>query len=256
VVREPTFLWQRQASQEPRLAEIAPRWLLGDQPPLTVIIACIGAEPAGRLLHSVIEDGIAYRIVRMGDVANTPRRPDGDISALLLDWTDPKGSGGDWLDVRFSQGFAHPTIAVVTRQQLDESFGYSVDDFIVWPWAPGELAMRIWRLGKLPLEKTASNASGVIQEGDLTIDTNKYDVVVAGRSIVLTFKEYELLKLLASHPGRVFSRETLLEQVWGYEYFGGTRTVDVHVRRVRSKTDDATHSFIDTVWNVGYRFRA
>jgi DNA-binding response OmpR family regulator len=72
----------------------------------------------------------------------------------------------------------------------------------------------------------------------------------------LTFKEYELLKVLVSNPGRVFSREALLREVWEYDYFGGTRTVDVHVRRVRAKTNDARYHFIETVRNVGYRFRA
>jgi two-component system alkaline phosphatase synthesis response regulator PhoP len=96
---------------------------------------------------------------------------------------------------------------------------------------------------------------GTIRSGDLVINTQQYDVFLAGRTVLLTFKEYELLKLLASNPGRVFSREQLLEQVWGYQYFGGTRTVDVHVRRLRSKIEDATHTFVDTVWNVGYRFR-
>jgi two-component system alkaline phosphatase synthesis response regulator PhoP len=95
---------------------------------------------------------------------------------------------------------------------------------------------------------------GIIRSGDLVINTQQYDVFLAGRTVFLTFKEYELLKLLASNPGRVFSREQLLEQVWGYQYFGGTRTVDVHVRRLRSKIEDATHTFVDTVWNVGYRF--
>ena len=79
---------------------------------------------------------------------------------------------------------------------------------------------------------------------------------MAGRKVLLTFKEYELLKLLASTPGRVYSRDKLLDQVWGYQYFGGTRTVDVHVRRLRSKIEDASHTFIETVRNVGYRFRA
>ena len=71
----------------------------------------------------------------------------------------------------------------------------------------------------------------------------------------LRFKEYELLLLIASSPGRVYTREALLNLVWGYDYLGGTRTVDVHVRRLRSKIEDANHSFIETVWNIGYRFR-
>ena len=75
-----------------------------------------------------------------------------------------------------------------------------------------------------------------------------------GRRIALRFKEYQLLRLLAANPGRVYSREALLSQIWGFDYFGGTRTVDVHIRRLRSKIEDADHSFIETIWNVGYRF--
>ena len=74
--------------------------------------------------------------------------------------------------------------------------------------------------------------------------------------VVETTKEYELLKLLASEPNRVFTRDALLDQVWGYNYFGGTRTVDVHVRRLRSKVEDSTHTFVETVRNVGYRIRS
>jgi DNA-binding response OmpR family regulator len=91
--------------------------------------------------------------------------------------------------------------------------------------------------------------------GDLQIDTSSYEVTIRGSRIGLRFKEYELLKLLAENPGRVFSRDALLNQIWGYEYFGGTRTVDVHIRRLRSKMEDAEHNFIETIWNVGYRFR-
>lgn len=78
---------------------------------------------------------------------------------------------------------------------------------------------------------------------------------MSGKRISLRYKEYELLLLMASNPGRVFSRDTLLNQIWGYEYLGGTRTVDVHIRRLRSKIEDADHTFIETVWQVGYRFK-
>ncbi len=94
-----------------------------------------------------------------------------------------------------------------------------------------------------------------VDAGELSIDMERYEVTVSGRRVDLTYKEYELLKVLASNPGRVFSREALLKEVWDYDYFGGTRTVDVHVRRVRAKTNDARHRFIETVRNVGYRFR-
>lgn len=125
------------------------------------------------------------------------------------------------------------------------------DDVIVVPWRAGELWLRITRMLN---RKSPPATAQLISAGDLIIDPERYDVYVGAKSVLLTFKEYELLKLLASNPGRVYSREALLEQVWGYQYFGGTRTVDVHVRRLRSKIEDATHTFIDTVWNVGYRF--
>ena len=93
-----------------------------------------------------------------------------------------------------------------------------------------------------------------IVHGDLTIDVNSFAVSLNGRNIELTYKEYELLKLFASNPGRVFRREDILNRIWGDDYFGGTRTVDVHVRRLRSKLDDVSHSVIETMWRVGYRF--
>jgi two-component system alkaline phosphatase synthesis response regulator PhoP len=127
----------------------------------------------------------------------------------------------------------------------------NADDVIVVPWRVGELQMRVARLLD---RKTPSKEGQLISAGDLVIDPERYDVFVANKPVLLTFKEYELLKLLAANPDRAYSREALLEQVWGYQYFGGTRTVDVHVRRLRSKIEDATHTFIDTVWNVGYRF--
>ena len=90
---------------------------------------------------------------------------------------------------------------------------------------------------------------------NLTINLDKYEVWLDDSKLNFTFKEYELLKYLASNPGRVFSREALLEEIWSDDYFGGTRTVDVHIRRIRSKIDDIKNQFIQTQWNVGYRFR-
>ena len=92
--------------------------------------------------------------------------------------------------------------------------------------------------------------------GDLSIDLDRYDVSVDGRRVSLTYKEFQLLVLLASNPGRVYTRDALLSQVWGYDYLGGTRTVDVHVRRLRSKVEAPGTAFVETVWNVGYRFKA
>ena len=94
----------------------------------------------------------------------------------------------------------------------------------------------------------------VITQGLLQIDTEKYLVTLEGKKIDLTFKELELLKVLSSNPGRVFSRENLLKNIWDYDYYGGTRTVDVHVRRLRRKIEDHKYNFIETIWNVGYKF--
>jgi DNA-binding response OmpR family regulator len=93
-----------------------------------------------------------------------------------------------------------------------------------------------------------------IRSGDVTIDEATYTAKVRGRALDLTFKEFELLKFLAQHPGRVFTRAQLLQEVWGYDYFGGTRTVDVHVRRLRAKLGTEHEQLIGTVRNVGYRF--
>lgn len=94
----------------------------------------------------------------------------------------------------------------------------------------------------------------VITSGDLEIDIGRYEVRVGGDKVDLTYTEYQLLKFLASHPGQVFDRDALLNKVWGYEYFGGARTVDVHVRRLRSKIEIKKRAFIETVRNIGYKF--
>ena len=146
-----------------------------------------------------------------------------------------------------------PVLALVPRARIDEmDVAPEVDDFVVSPSNVNELVARASRV----IRRTESPDDGdVIRVGELVINPASYEVSVKGRRVNLRFKEYELLRLLASSPGRVFTRESLLNHVWGYDYFGGTRTVDVHIRRLRSKIEDAEHSFIETIWNVGYRFR-
>jgi two-component system alkaline phosphatase synthesis response regulator PhoP len=147
-----------------------------------------------------------------------------------------------------------PVIAILHEENhaiADPSL--AVDDFIFLPFRHNELRHRVQRT----LWRTGNWDSGqLIRSGDLIIDQESYEVSVVGRKIILTFKEYQLLCLLAANPGRVYTREILLNRVWEYDYFGGTRTVDVHIRRLRSKVEDANHLFIETVRNVGYRFRA
>ena len=142
-----------------------------------------------------------------------------------------------------------PIIAIVPLEKLDSLDGY-VDDFIIKPCNVRELATRAKRLVK----KVEDISEERIVAGDIIIDPDKYEVYANGRLISLTFKEFELLKFLAGHPGRVFTRDSLLNQVWSEDYFGGDRTVDVHIRRLRSKIEDPSHIYIDTVRNMGYRF--
>ena len=147
-----------------------------------------------------------------------------------------------------------PVIALVNKETLGnlDANLKSMDDFLLKPGDSSELLLRVKRL----LKNTGStDNSELIECGDLVIDLASCEVTLNGRLIELTFKEYELLRFLAGHPGRVYTRDSLLSKVWGYDYFGGDRTVDVHIRRLRSKIEDATHTFIETARNIGYRFK-
>jgi DNA-binding response OmpR family regulator len=146
-----------------------------------------------------------------------------------------------------------PVMVLLPEGLLKDLSGQLViDDFVASPYDPREIALRARRL----IHRARNGASGELIECDgLVIDLARCEVTLEGRMVELTFKEYELLRLLAANSGRVYSREALLDQVWGYDYYGGDRTVDVHVRRLRSKIEDASHTFIETVRNVGYRFK-
>jgi DNA-binding response OmpR family regulator len=130
---------------------------------------------------------------------------------------------------------------------------WGADDVVLHTAGPGEVEARI----RLSLGRAAGpvpEQSGEIRSGELVINETTYSARMNGRSLDLTFKEFELLKFLTQQPGRVFTRAQLLQEVWGYDYFGGTRTVDVHVRRLRAKLGPDNESLIGTVRNVGYRF--
>ena len=130
---------------------------------------------------------------------------------------------------------------------------WGADDVILYTAGPGEVEARL-RLAIGRRTAVVPAAAGEIRSGDLAIDEASYSARLRGRTLDLTFKEFELLKFLAQHPARVFTRSQLLQEVWGYDYFGGTRTVDVHVRRLRAKLGAEYELLIGTVRNVGYRF--
>ena len=145
-----------------------------------------------------------------------------------------------------------PVLAVVPKNRvLDYDPSLNPDEFILCPFVPEELVARV---KQAIYRVNGPSGNQILKIGQLVIDLERYEVMMTGRRVSLTYKEFQLLVLLASSPGRVYSREMLLSQIWGYEYLGGTRTVDVHVRRLRSKIEDPDNSFIETIWNVGYRF--
>ena len=148
-----------------------------------------------------------------------------------------------------------PAIALISKEALDGVNGHLdvVDDFLTSPYDNRELVLRIKRL--LNHKTDSVDGNELIKCDNLVIDPAKCEVTVDGRIVELTFKEYELLKLFASNKGRVFTREALLDKIWGYDYFGGDRTVDVHIRRLRSKIETAGQEYIETVRNIGYRFK-
>jgi DNA-binding response OmpR family regulator len=144
-----------------------------------------------------------------------------------------------------------PIIAIISSDLLNNPAAFQgATDFIVSPYATGELVLRVKRL-----IRKSNREDEILICDDLIIDLLNCEVRVGGKVVELTFKEYELLKFLAKDRGRVFTRETLLNKVWGYDYFGGDRTVDVHIRRLRSKIEIGDKSFIETVRNIGYRFK-
>jgi len=156
-------------------------------------------------------------------------------------------------------GASAPLLAVVTEGALAAvAPDWGLDDVMLDTAGPAEVEVRLrLALGRATAVTTASiERNEEIRSGDLTIDEATYQARIGGRALDLTFKEFELLKYLAQHPGRVFTRAQLLQEVWGYDYFGGTRTVDVHVRRLRAKLGPERESLIGTVRNVGYKFVA
>lgn len=165
------------------------------------------------------------------------------------------GRSGIWeLPRRIKRERQTPIIALIHREMMDRADSLAdTDDFVIKPCDVPELVLRIKRL----LQRAADTQSGeIIRCGDLAIDLDRCEVSVGDRLIMLTFREYELLKFMASNKRRVFTREALLDKVWGFDYYGGDRTVDVHIRRLRSKIEDSTHTFIDTIRNIGYRFKS
>ncbi|MGB9620711.1 MAG: response regulator transcription factor [Armatimonadota bacterium] len=146
-----------------------------------------------------------------------------------------------------------PRLALAASADNPDLESRYIADFVLYPCEVSELAVR---LARLLAGRHGAEGGRVISVRGLTIDVDSFEVSVDGRPLSLTFKEFELLRFMAARPGRVHTREALLNQVWGYEYFGGLRTVDVHVRRIRAKLGPRHENLIQTVHGVGYKFVA
>ena len=175
----------------------------------------------------------------------------GPYDFVLVDARTDLGAARALCRVLGTDGLAVPLLAVVTEGGM-AVIGpeWGVSDVVLAGAGPAEVHARL----RLLAARAGGDGSGLVSLGDLTIEEDTYTARLRGRPLELTYKEFELLKFLAQHPGRVFTREQLVTEVWGYDFFGGTRTVDVHVRRLRAKLGAEHESMIGTVRNVGYRF--
>ena len=191
----------------------------------------------------------------VGDVLSAGRsEPEGGWSgAVIVCDRDPETAYALCRALRKTDVPLEPVLLLVSGAQRGELELREdlFDDFCLSPFHPRELEARLrhlfFRTGK-------GLRPEVIEHGALQLNSETYQAAIAGRPLDLTYMEYELLKFLASHPGKVFTRETLLSRVWGYEYYGGARTVVVHIRRLRAKLGEEHAGLIQTVRSVGYRF--
>jgi DNA-binding response OmpR family regulator len=170
---------------------------------------------------------------------------------VLVDAAENAGQGYAVLRALRDRDPVAPVVGVLERGDLDRFAWEEVADEILFTGAPAaEIRVRIAMLRR---RRSGGGDGSTIRLGPMTLDADTYRVTVAGRPLDLTFKEFEVLRFLAAHAGRVFTRPTLLREVWGYDFYGGTRTVDVHVRRLRAKLGPEHEDLIETVRGVGYR---
>ena len=193
---------------------------------------------------------LSHRVRQIAaEPANLVNAPGHDL--IFLDARRDLAAAKSLAKILVATGLSAPLILVVTEGGLAAiSAEWGASDFVVEGAGPAELDARI----RLAITKSQQfDRNDKIHASGIVIDEASYSAKVNGRPLDLTYKEFELLRFLAQHSGRVFTRDQLLSEVWGYDYFGGTRTVDVHIRRLRAKLGDL-EGLIGTVRNVGYRF--
>jgi DNA-binding response OmpR family regulator len=209
--------------------------------------------PPPELAQALDLGGYPWKSVADDLAAQRSEPDDGWAGAIVCADQDPESAFALCRALRKRDLPLEPLLLLVSGSQLgdlelrDDLF----DDFCLAPFHARELEARLkhlfWRTGR-------GTRPELVEYGDLLLNLETYQAAIAGHPLDLTYMEYELLKFLSSHPGKVFTRETLLSRVWGYEYYGGARTVDVHIRRLRAKLGEEHANLIQTVRSVGYRF--
>jgi DNA-binding response OmpR family regulator len=220
----------------------------------TLLLLTNAMAPSAEVLPAL---GLLGHTVRVApaEVTALLQAPPG-VDAILVDARRDLQGARSLCRLLRTTGVTAPLFAVLTEGGLVAlTAEWGVDDVLLDSAGPAEVDARL-RLatGKAQAADTSPVDPGVVRAGELTIDEGTYTCRLRGRALDLTFKEFELLKYLAQHPGRVFTRAQLLQEVWGYDYYGGTRTVDVHVRRLRAKLGAEHEQLIGTVRHVGYKF--
>ncbi len=197
--------------------------------------------------------GYPWQAITRPESADAEEPEDGWAGAVVHAGTDPVAAFSLCRHIRKREVPLAPLVVVVRADQLTELELREdlFDDLCLDPVDPDELTVRLahlfWRTGR-------GLRPDLLEHGPLVLNLETYQAAVSGRVLDLTYMEYELLRFLAARPGKVFTRETLLSRVWGYEYYGGARTVDVHIRRLRAKLGEEHAHLIQTVRSVGYRF--
>ncbi len=211
-------------------------------------------DPAPPALAQALDlAGYPWKAAGSTEAADRLEPEDGWSGAIIGADEDPEGAFALCRALRKRDLPFEPVLLLATGSQLAELELREdlFDDFCLAPFHARELEARLahlfWRTGR-------GTRPELVEYGPLVLNLETYQAAVGGRPLDLTYMEYELLKFLATHPGKVFTRETLLSRVWGYEYYGGARTVDVHIRRLRAKLGEEHASLISTVRSVGYRF--
>jgi DNA-binding response OmpR family regulator len=211
-------------------------------------------DPPPPLLAQTLDlAGYAWKAAGNASVAMQHEPVDGWGGAVVVADEDPEGAFAFCRSLRRRDNPVEPILVLLAGTALPqlELREDLFDDFALSPFHPTEVEAR---LRHLFFRRGQGAGPEIVECGDLVLNLETYQAALAGRPLDLTYMEYELLKFFATHPGKVFTREQLLSRVWGYEYYGGARTVDVHVRRLRAKLGEEHAGLIQTVRSVGYRF--